>query len=258
MPPDPNGNGAQGDQGAGGSGEPVYLSQLSPETRQDKAILEAIKDSPKLNDLVKNHAALKARMSRAIVVPNAEKPDAAEVKAFREAMGLPEKAEDYVFDSAAFKDVHGVEEVVAMARTNATAMGLTKVQAQKYFDSIMTLSKAGRDAMVSAREEERKNLPAKLVEAFKGDTAKADAAHNRAVNFLARFVKDKKILDDYRATGILYNPSHILTWAAIDEALGEEPFADGNRGGQKGEKRGRQGHYSPGFQDQFGKQGAKA
>ena len=255
-------------EGAAGGAPPadpyasiVYRSQLSPDIREDKGIMEALKDSPKLNDLVKAHASMKGRMSRAIVIPNAEKPDPEEMKAFRTAMGLPEKAEEYEFNAAAFKDIEGVQEVVAMSRAKAAELGLTKTQAQKYFESIMGLSKAGRDSMTAARKQAQEAFEPQLLELVGKDPERVKATKNlltaqvlRMANIAERVKKGEgeKLVRRLGAVGLLNDPIFAMVNAELQEFLGEETFIDGNRTRVKAAKQGKQGSYSQGFKDQFG------
>jgi hypothetical protein len=258
----------QTNQGAGGGPPPeqatvVYASQLSPELRQDKSIMEALKDSPKLNDLAKNHAALKARMQRSIIIPNAEKPDPEELKAFRAAMGLPEKADGYEFNTQGFKEVEGVDQVVAMCRAKAAEMGLTKAQGQKLFDAIMGLSKSGRDSVNASRKEMVDTFETRLAAALGNDPEKAKAAQNLHKSFLLNRIaaiadkikpgEGERIIKTLAANGMLYDTTFTQVNAELAQLLGEEPFADGNGAGPTREAKKGQQNYSPEFEATHGK-----
>ncbi len=234
----------------------AYESQLSPELRADKSIREAIKDSPKLNDLVKAHRDLKGKLSRAIIIPSAEKPDPEEMKAFRDRMGLPETADGYTFDTSAFKGVDGVEEVVKLARTEAAAMSLTKQQAQKFAEVILKLSKAGKDAVENQIKELENTFMPRLTEATKSPE-KATAAVNLMKAFLVKHLGSAPLIKKLAQSGIMYDTDFVLKAAAMAEVLGEEPFIEGENSQRPGQRKpvhpeGSQRVYSPQFAEHYG------
>lgn len=244
----------------------VYKSQLSPDIREDKTIMEALKDSPKLNDLVKAHAELKARSTHSIVIPKEGTTTYAEdMKKFRADMGLPEKAEEYEFNAAAFKDIDGVEEVVAMSRAKAAELGLTRTQAQKYFESIMGLSKAGRDSMTKARKDAQDSFEPQLLELLGKDQQRVTETKNLLTAQVIRMAtiaervrkgEGEKLVKRLGSVGLLNDPIFALVNAELQEFLGEEQFIDGNKVRQKATKQGKQGNYSPAFVAMHGKKGA--
>lgn len=234
----------------------AYESQLSPELRADKTIHEAIKDYPKLNDLVKAHRELKAKLAHSIVIPNLEHPDPQEMKDFRERMGLPETADGYTFDTSAFKGVDGVDEVVKLARAEATAMSLTKTQAQKFAEVILRLSKAGKDAVDNQIKELETTFMPRLTEATK-NPEKATAAVNLMKAFLVKHLGSAPLIKKLAQSGIMYDTDFVLKAAAMAEVLGEEPFIAGENSQRPGQRKperpqGSQGHYSPQFSEHYG------
>jgi hypothetical protein len=231
-----------------------YHPQISPALRSDKAIREALKDSPKLNDLVKNYAGAKARLSRALIVPNAEKPDPEEVKAFRAALDIPDGPTGYTLVTDAFKDVQGVEEVVKMVQERAAKHHMSKSQGQGLFETIMGLSKAGRDAGLKAANDAKEAFAPELVRTLGGDEKKAEAAVNLMKSFLIKHIGSQRLVDKLTRDGYIYDPEFALKAAGLEELLGEEPFIKGGGAGKGGKAapRGTQGHYSPQFQEQFG------
>lgn len=232
----------------------AYDSQMSPELRADPAIREALKDSPKLNDLVKNYAAGKARLTRALIVPNAEKPDPEEVRAFRAALDIPDGPAGYALVTDAFKDVQGVQEVVKMVQERAGKHHMSRAQGQGLFETIMSLSKAGRDAAAQAATQAKENFGPALTRAVGGDEKVAAAAVNLMKSFLIKHIGSQRLVDNLTRDGYIYDPEFALKAAGLEELLGEEPFIKGGGAGKSGKRapRGTQGHYSTQFQEQFG------
>ena len=264
-PPDP----PPGGPPKPGDSVPVaYASQLSPEQRKDERLMGALKAHPKMSDLVHSWDEGQQRLARAIVVPNAQKPDAAEMKTFREAMGLPDKPEDYPLNTAAYKDVQGMEEIVKVVRERALDMSLSKTQAQKLLDTLMGMSNAGRDQVLKARKESAESFDARLLEAVGKEEAKATAAKNLLRSHMIRLGtnaeklgkgKGEALMRKIADSGLLYDPTFALVTAEIASMLGEEKMVKGGGGaGEAAPKpQGGQGHYSPEFQATFGKRPQK-
>lgn len=231
-----------------------YLSQASPTHRENKEILEDLQDSPTINDLIANYSKAKRNASRSILIPNAEHPDPAEVKAFYQKMGIPEPHEDYEINTDAFKDVASASEIAKTAREHARAMGLNKTQAQKYFENIATLAKGGRDGAASAMKQYQDTFESRLLEAVGKDEAKKAATINLMKAGLVKHFGDEGLLNRLKETGLLYDPVFAQKIAAIEERLGDAQFVKGSgEGAQKTAPRGAQGTYSPAWEAQFGK-----
>lgn len=241
-------------------GHIVYRAQTSPEQQKDPKLWEAVKEHPKIGDLVTAHVALKEKLGRAVIIPNAEKPDPEELKTFRQQMGLPEKAEDYKFDTATYQEIEGVKEVVELARADSAGMGLTQAQAQKHFDSIMRLSKAGRDAVMKARKEAVDNYEPRLLELVGKDQEKATAAKNQ---FTAELIILGKMADRIKpgegtalvkrlsAAGFLHDPVFTLIAAELQGLMGEEPFSQGGPAPREKADKGKQS-VSKEFESHYG------
>ncbi len=192
----------------------------------------------------------------------------AEMKTFREAMGLPDKAEDYPLNTAAYKDVEGMEEITKVVREKALDMSLSKTQAQKLLDTLMGMSKAGRDQVMKARKEAAETFEARLLEAVGKEEAKATAAKNLLQAHMLRMGTIAEKLGKGRGealmrriadSGLLYDPTFALVTAEVARERGEEKLVQG--GGGEGEPtpkpKGGQGHYSKEFQETFGKRAAQ-
>jgi hypothetical protein len=234
------------------AGDPVYFSNLSPELRPQ--VRESLRPLQKPNDLAKAYVDMKKKMDRALIVPNAEKPDPEEVRAFRAALDIPDGQAGYTIDTAAFKDVQGVEEVVKMAQERAAKHHMSKAQAQGLFDTVMGLSKAGRDAALKTQNDAKAAFGPELTRVLGGDEKKAQAAVNLMTQFLTKIIGDQELVDDLTRSGIIFKPKFALKAAALAEQLGEEPIIKGGGQGRgaKPAPRGSQGHYSSQFQEIYG------
>jgi hypothetical protein len=233
-------------------GDPVYFSNLSPALRPQ--VREALRPLQQPNDLAKAYVDMKKKMDRALIVPRADSPDPEEVKAFRAALDIPEGAAGYKIATDAFKDVQGVEEVVKMVQARAAAAHMSNAQGQGMFETIMGLSKAGRDAATTAVAQAKADFEPALLRSLGGDQKKADAAVNLMKSFLIKQIGSQRLVDKLTRDGYIYDPEFVLKAAGLEELLGEEPFIKGGGAGKVGRRapKGTQGHYSNQFQDQFG------
>lgn len=247
-----------GEGGGGGTaketdvlpGDPSYFSQISPEMRPQARA--AVKDLPKPNDLVKAYIDLSTKMKRAVLIPNAEKPDPAEVKALRQVLDIPEKEADYALKTDAFKDLQGAEAAAAAVAKHAAGAAMTRGQAQKTLDFILGIQKQAREQQAAADTEYQNSFEARLLEAMQGDTKKRDQVVNLMKRFWVARIGDRGSIQRAAAARLFHDPVFATKLADVEAKLSEEPFFDGDRGGQKGAKKGSMGTYSPEFANRYG------
>ncbi len=238
--------------GAAPNQPPTYTSQFDNETRGNADLMKGL--PPTVTELAKRDWTNQQLLRRAVIIPSAEKPDPAEKKALFEKMGIPEKAEDYQFNTAAIKDLPGVDELVAEVRTHAAEMSLNKTQAQKYLEKVAGIAKKGLEQQQKASKELEDTFEARLMDAVGKDETKKTAAINLSKAALVRFFGDQEVLGQLKNAGILYNPRFILGMAAAQEATGEAPMVRGSGpGAQKAPVKGTQGQYSPEWEAAYGK-----
>lgn len=246
--------GGEGSQGSGAA-EPAYLPQISPELRGDEKVRTLLGKYPKLNDLVQAFVGMDGRLQRSVVVPNMENPDPEELKAFRSAMGLPEKAEDYEVTLEAFQGQEGVEELVPILKKAAFAMGLSKNQAQKFTEFVGKLGSVGSKKLAADRKDAADTFEARLLEAVGKDEAKRDETLNLFKRFLVKRMGDNALIKELAAAGLVHNPAFAVKAAEIERYFNEEPFVEGRaqgNGSGAGAKKGTMGSYSPEFEATFG------
>jgi len=248
---DPNQDGNNGGEpGEGTKPEIAYLSQLSPEVRESLA--ERLGKYPKLNDLAQAVVSQEDRLSRSVIVPNMENPDPEELKAFKKAMGLPEKAEDYEIK---LEGMEGGEEIAGLLGKAAFNMGLTKTQGKKFGDVVFKLATAGKAKQAEQQKQAVEQFEPKLLEKLDKDEEKKTEVLNLFKRFLIKRVGDTDLIKQFADAGLIYNPAFVMKAADIERNFSDEPFVEGRPqgGGTPGEQpQGQFGNYSPKFQEQFG------
>lgn len=242
-----------GEQGQKGKERPKYFDQLSPDIANSEDA-KLLYDFPHMNDLSKAAINMKRKLARAVIVPDLEKPDPEELKTFREAMGLPENSEGYAIKTDAFKDVEGLDQFVTVVKKQAFGMSLTKIQAQKLFDFVMKLGKAGNEKISEERKQAADTFDARLLEAVGKDETKKTATLNLFKRFLIKRIANASIIKRLSDAGLIHDPDFVVPIAEkVEQYLGEEPFVEGGRRGeQKAKGKGTMGKYSKEFEEEYG------
>lgn len=242
---------------------PGYFQQLPPEFVEQHG--ERLARYGKLSDLAGAVVSAEDRLARSVVVPKGDKPDPAELKAFREALGLPDTPDGYQIKADAAKDMEAVDAIVESVKQAAVSMSLSRTQAQKLFDYVVNTAKAGEQ--VSA--EAAKQFDAKLLEAVGGDQGKRDGALNLHKAFMVRLGSQinklcgggaespdvgSKAIKRLADAGFFHDPDFTLAFASIEARLGDEPFIDtGGPGRPAGSAQGMFGK-SQAWRDTYGRQ----
>lgn len=261
------GAGGAGEEGggAGGSGEPKlppFASQLSPEVRTKYGKDLESYAGKSLNDVVADLVDTRGKLSRAIIPPDPKTATPEEISALRAKIGVPEKPDGYQFSLDAYKDLEGVDDVVAVLRKEAYDMSLNGKQAQAYVENQLKRGKASIEARTAAAAEARAKFDERLAAAVNPEgkltaeqvSAEVQKTKNLTTAFFAKTLKNADLVKDAAARGILYDPAWTRTFAAIQELLGDEKFIGGRSAGgsEGGAKKGTMGNYSAGFQERYG------
>jgi len=224
---------------------PTWLTQVSPDRRDRKELHKYAK----LNDLVDSHIDMEAKLSRAIVVPDPEKATAEDIAAFKKGMGIPEKPEDYAFDTAKYK---GMDKLAEGIRAQAVTAGLTKTQAAKVFDFVAGLVKTGTDSQEQAKAERMSTFPDRLLASVGNDPKKAEEVKNRLTAFMTKQIGDPALVNEMADSGLLFNPAFASKMAELSAKLDDAPYIDG-KGSSASKGPGAFGSsYSPDFARQYG------
>jgi hypothetical protein len=129
-----------------GTNIPAWMSQLPSELQGENG--KSLEKFQKLGDLAKSYVELEKKMSDRVAVPN-ENSTEAEVKAFWQKMGKPEKAEDYKFSEKLDP------ESAKFFNQLAYDSNLTQEQAQKVFGD---QAKLGEQMMSKYRDNQLQQL----------------------------------------------------------------------------------------------------
>lgn len=230
------------------SGPPTWLTQVSPGYRDKKELHKYAK----LNDLVDAHLDMEGKLSRAVIIPDPKTATADDVAAFKKRMGIPDKPEEYAFDAEKYKGVPDMDKLTEATRALSATAGFTKGQAGKVFDFIASLVKTGTDAQSTQKAEVEKSFPDRLLEAVGKDPKKAEEVTNRMIAFMTKEIGDAGLVQQFRDSGLMFNPAFATKIAALSAKLDDAPYIDGKgSGASKGQ--GQFGSsYSPEFMKAYG------
>ena len=244
-----NQGGEGGGNGEGTKTDVAYLSQISPDAREK--LKDRLSKYPKITDLAQAVVSQEDRLSRAVIVPNRENPDPEELKTFREAMGLPEKAEDYKIK---LEGIEGGEEVGNLLKKAAFNMGLTKNQATKFGDVVLKLATAGKTQQIEQQKKAIEQFEPQLLEKLDNNEEKRTEVLNLFKRFLIKRIGDTDVVKRLTDAGLIYDPAFAIKVADIERYFNDETFVEGGvqGGGGTARPKGQFGDYSPEFQKQYG------
>lgn len=228
--------------------------QVNPQGNQDQSVSlgwrsalpdefkehEFVKDCQKPGDFVKRAIdtkaeldALQAKMANSIPkLP--ENPTPEQVKAFKDALGVPEKAEAYEFKPA--EGVTHSPEMVAFARDIFFKAGLNQEQAEvitQGWDAFMSaLEKGQADAVKAAKEKAEADLKKELGDQFNETVALSQRlwAKHMGQEFNS-FLEETKLND---GTALGNHPLLIRFFSKLSRLTGEDKTPPGTQIGTKG------------------------
>lgn len=255
---DPGAPEGDGDPEGGTGGTPegqesveiAYLPQIAPDVRE--GLKGRLQKYPKITDLARAVIDQEDRLARAVVVPDMENPDPEELKAFRAALGLPAKPEEY---DITLEGIDGGDEAAKALKAAAFKMGLSKAQAAKFGTVIARLATIGLSKQSEDRKKAAETFEARLLEAVDNDQAKRDETLNLFKRFLVKRMGDATVIKELAAAGLVHNPAFAVKAAEIERYFSDEPFAEGRpdaTGAGGKQAKGTMGDYSPEFQERFG------
>jgi hypothetical protein len=216
-----------------GQDSPGWRSALSDEYKEDawlKTFDKPTEFAKAAIGIKTEHETLQAKMEDAIFMPG-ENATEAEITAFRNAMGIPESADDYEFPKA--EGVEHDESTTEWARGIFHEAGLTKTQAavisQAWDKYVMEVEKAELAASVEAENEARVALKAEWGAGFEEN-----------MKFIRRGWKEftDSDLDEFmKSSGLGNHPLLLRFMFRVGKAMGEDfapPSPPPKLGGPKG------------------------
>jgi hypothetical protein len=233
--------------------EPKFASQVGKEARAEYG--DTLKEfaGKDVTDLFVEHAKLSKKVrERGIIIPTKDSPPE-EVDEFHARMGLPKTAAEYKFT---VEDGVLPPEAIAEAQQFAHANGYTSKQAQAYVGRLEAIVKSARGSVESRKAQGEAKLMENLTREMGGDATAAEGARNLAVKYISTNFSPavaQKLID----SGMAYDPQYIKEAAAAQAKLEPRHVVHGDggevRGPGKEKSPGRQGNYSPQWNDLYAK-----
>lgn len=233
--------------------EPPFFEQFTREFRQSPEA-KRLYGYAKPEQLAKALLETQAKLERALPVPAGENPDPAEVKVFREKLGIPDDDAGYEFDAS---DVEGVpEQAIGSLRKLFHDAELTKSQAKTLAKAIFGSQKAARAAAaeaeakrktdgVAAAKKRSEAYKAKLLELAGGEENVGGVEELYKATMAKRFA-NKDLLLRMAESGLIDDPAFVENVVAMAKLLRDDEFIAGETGG-KGAKAAASGAFGSAY-----------
>ena len=225
---DTNNAGAAGNNPSAGEGNqnqaPGWLSGLTSDLRDN----ELVKGSQKPSDFVKEALRWKAQLDKSIVRPEKDATPE-QVSAYRTAMGIPAKAEDYGLTKSEFAS----DEFIKAQSELFLSQGLSKDQAKAMHEQTLKSMQDGASAIKAANLKARTETEAALRKEY-GD--KYDSTLNDARNALRRFASPED-MEYLNQTGLGNDAGLIKMFANIQSRIGGDSLLGGGPAGNAGSEK---------------------
>ena len=214
-------------QGAASELPHAWMNGLTTEQKADADLIKSLSKFERgIPDIVKSYAELEKKAGQAIVVPN-EKATEEEKAAYRKAIGVPEKPEDYKLEPATLPEGLTVDEAMQkqfLQIVHAAGLNPNQVNAinQWYMKTIGEQIVDAQKVVKTTRAE----AEAAITKKYGLDR---DAAKGYMERAFARYATPS-LAEKYIKTGLDNDPETIEMFINIGRDMGDHVFVDGSRG----------------------------
>ena len=204
-----------------------WMSGLTSEQKANAELIKSLSSFEKgIPDLVEFYASAEAAKGKAVVVPS-EGASKEELAAFRKAIGVPEKPDDYKLDEVKLPngetlDPEWDKNLKALAHKINISQGQLNELHKWYFADLAEAMKFVKTTSQEAHAALRKEMGADYEAAM---TCKARAVKK----FLSEAAATR-----FEKTGLGNDPEIIKMFAAIGKEMGDHVFVEGTRGEKPG------------------------
>ena len=205
----------------------AWMAGLTAEQKADADLVKAFSQFERgIPDLVPAYAALEAKLGKALVVPSETATDE-ERAAYRTAIGVPEKPEDYTLGEAKLPDGFTVDEAMQGEYLAAAhAADMTPAQAKAIHSWYM---KTLGPQLVAAQ----KIVPTTMEEAAAAVRQRHGSDADAVNTYMERGFKEistPAIHALFRRSGLGNHPDIIDAMIKVGKLVSEAPFVEGQRG----------------------------
>lgn len=201
--------------GATEASPPAWMAQLPSDLKADQSLTKFAT----IGDLGKSYKELEGKLGKAVVLPD-EKASAEEWAAYRKAMGVPEKSEDYKLDKVQLPeplkvDAKSEAEYLALAHKLHMTNDQAKALHSWYYQNLARDTKVVKTSMAEAEAIMAKEMGA--------DWAAGKTYMERA---FATF-GDPETAKLFDFTGLGNHPGVIRMFVKMGKAISDHPFVEG-------------------------------
>ena len=204
--------------GDGPAKPPAWIAQLEGDLQKD----EKLTQYKSISELAKAYREAEGKLGKAVIVPG-DKASAEEMAAFRKAVGVPEKPEDYKLEKVKLPgqvelDGEWNKELKALAHKLNLSQGQLGGLHEWYFNNLAAEMQLVKTTAEQAHQTLRKEMGA--------DYDAGKTYMKRAVDkFLTPEVE---VL--FNRSGLGNHPGILKMFVTIGKTMGEHVFAEGSRG----------------------------
>jgi len=201
--------------GATEASPPAWMAQLPSDLKADQSLTKFAT----IGDLGKSYKELEGKLGKAVVLPD-EKASAEEWAAYRKAIGVPEKSEDYKLEKVQLPeplaaDPKAAAEYLALAhKLNMTNDQVKAIHAW-YYQNLARDMKVVKTTMAEAEAIMAKEMGA--------DWAAGKTYMDRAFTKFA----DPETAKLFDRTGLGNHPGVIRMFIKMGKAISDHPFVEG-------------------------------
>jgi len=202
-----------------------WMAGLTPEQKTNADLVKGLSAFEKgLPDLVRYYADAESAKGKTTAVPG-EKATPEEMAAFRKAVGVPEKSEDYKLEKITLPDGKEADpewekELKELAHKANVSQGQLSSIHKWYFTKLAGEMKIVKTTMDEALQTMRKKLGSRY-----------DLWNTHKTRAFEKF-GDPELAALFETTGLGNHPRMLKMFGDIGEALSEHVFAQGDRGGK--------------------------
>jgi hypothetical protein len=200
-----------------------WMSGLTSEQKANAELIKSLSSFEKgIPDLVEFYAKAEVAKGKAIVVPS-EGASKEELAAFRKAVGVPEKPDDYKLEEVKLPngetlDPEWDKNLKALAHKINISQGQLNELHKWYFADLAEAMKFVKTSAQAAHAALRKEMGADY-----------DAAMTCKARAVKRYLSEAAATR-FEKTGLGNDPEIIKMFAAIGKEMGDHVFAEGTRG----------------------------
>lgn len=228
------------DGGQDGGGQPAWAAQL-PDTLKGNETLSQFKTigdlGSKYLEVDGKYAQLNEKLTTSYIPKLGDNPTAEEIQAYRQAIGVPEKPEDYKLEKPALPEGMPYDEALEKTfKETAIALNLSNQQVQGIYKMFLDYDLKMNEEANKFISENREKAVNTLKDIWKGDsystkteeTKRAFAESLKAINIPESLGGAEAVIKEFDESGFGNHPAMIYFFNNLFGKISDDKFIDGS------------------------------